>query len=182
MEYLTIAEPSMSKQHEQKDIGTSYLLYAKAQAKAEAELEVERWVRISIESGQGSQRTVLHTYEMSVAMLERWNWVINWRRARYICERPREPIQTCYHYEYRYKGVRVGWQQDINTLVAAKAKYTKRLRAVEEYIASQQSNMFFDPASDEILLKAQAKLKQAKQDIEAAHERMKTKFNSIHKA
>lgn len=32
------------------------------------------------------------------------------------------------------------------------------------------------------LLKAQAKLKQAKQDIEAAHERMKTKFNSIHKA
>lgn len=75
--------------------------------------------------------------------------------------------------------MRVGWQQDINTLVAAKAKHTKRLRAVEEYIANQQGNMFFDPASDEILLKAQANLKQAEQDIEAAHERMKTKFNNI---
>lgn len=39
--------------------------------------------------------------------------------------------------------------------------------------------MFFDPASDEILLKAQAKLKLAEQDIDAAHERMKTKFNNI---
>lgn len=161
------------------DVGSDYLQYAKAQAKAEAELEVERWVRISIECGQGSQHTVLHSYELPVAMLERWSWVINWRRARYICERPREPIQTCYHYEYRYKGVRVGWQQDINTLVAAKAKHTKRLRAVEAYIASQQGNMFFDPASDEILLKAQAKLKLAEQDIEAAKERMKTKFNNI---
>lgn len=161
------------------DTGSSYLQYAKAQAKAEAELEVERWVHISIECGQGSQRTVLHTYELPVAMLERWSWVINWRRARCICERPRTPIQTCYHYEYRYKGVRMGWQQDINTLVAAKAKYTKRLRAVEAYIASQQGNMFFDPASDETLLKAQAKLKLAEQDIEAAHERMRAKFNDI---
>lgn len=64
-------------------------------------------------------------------------------------------------------------------LVAAKAKYTKRLRAIEEYIASQQGNMFFDPANDEQLQKAQAKLKQAELDIEAAHERMRTKFNNI---
>ena len=161
------------------NIGADYLQYAKAQAKAEAELEVERWVWITIERGQGSQRTVLHTYEMPAAMLERWSWVVNWRRARYTCERPKEPLYTYYHYEYRYNGARVGWQEDINRLVAAKAKYTKRLRAVEAYIASQQNNMFFDPASDETLLKAQAKLIQAEQDIEAAHERMKTKFNKI---
>ena len=78
-----------------------------------------------------------------------------------------------------YKGKRVGWQEDINRLVAAKAKHTKRLRAVEEYIASQQGNLFFDPATDEQLLKAQAKLKLAEQDIAAAHERMKTKFNNM---
>lgn len=160
-------------------IGTDYLQYAKAQAIAEAELEVERWVRITFERGHGSQRTVLHTYEMPAAMLERWSWVINWRRARYICDQPREPVNTYYCYEYRYKGERVGWQEDINRLVAAKAKYTKRLRAIEEYIASQQGNMFFDPASDEQLQKAQAKLKQAELDIASAHERMRTKFNNI---
>lgn len=161
------------------DIGTDYLQYAKAQAKAERELEVERWVRISIERTTGSQLTVLHTYELPVAMLERWSWVVKWRVARYTCEQPRAPISTCYSYEYRYKGERVGWQEDINTLVAAKVKHTKRLRAVEEYIASQQGNMFFDPATDELLQKAQAKLKQAELDIKAAHERMKTKFNDI---
>lgn len=171
----------MSQPTTYTDTGSSYLQYAKAQAKAEAELEVERWVHISIERGQGSQRTVLHRYEMPVVMLERWSWVINWRVARYTCQQPRNPVHTCYGYEYRYKGVRVGWQQDINTLVAAKAKYTKRLRAVEAYIASQQGNMFFDPASDTTLLKAQAKLKQAEQDIVAAHERMKNKFNDIMK-
>lgn len=171
----------MSQPTTYTDTGSSYLQYAKAQAKAEAELEVERWVYISIERGQGSQRTVLHSYEMPVAMLERWSWVISWRVARYTCQQPRNPVHTYYGYEYRYKGVRVGWQQDINTLVAAKAKYTKRLRAVEAYIASQQGNMFFDPASDATLLKAQAKLKQAEQDIEAAHERMKNKFNDIMK-
>ena len=159
-------------------IGAAYLQYAKTQAKAEAELEVERWVRITFERGQGSQRTVLHTYE-PVVMLERWNWLINWRRARHICEQPREPVSTYYCYEYRYKGERVGWQEDINRLVAAKAKYTKRIRAIDEYVASQQGNMFFDPASDEQLQKAQAKLKQAELDIAAAHERMRTKFNNI---
>lgn len=164
------------------DIGSDYLQFAKAQAKAESELEVERWVRIYIERNTGSQRITLHTYELPVAMLERWSWVINWRVARYTCEQPKAPVSTCYCYEYRYKGKRVGWQEDINRLVAAKAKHTKRLRAVEEYIASQQGNMFFDPATDEQLLKAQAKLKLAEQDIEAAHERMKTKFNSIHNA
>lgn len=166
-------------QEQDTNIGADYLQYAKEQAKAEAELEVERWVRITFERVHGSQSAVLHTYELPVAMLERWNWVINWRRARYICEQPREPVSTYYSYEYRYKGERVGWQQDINTLVAAKAKYTKRLRAVEAYIASQQGNMFFNPANDETLLKEQAKLKQAKQNIEAAHERMRNKFNKI---
>ena len=158
-----------------------YLQYAKAQAKAERELEVVRWVHISIERGTGSQRTVLHAYELPVAMLERWSWVINWRKARYICEQPKEPVHTCYCYEYRYKGERVGWQEDINTLVAAKAKLTKRRQAIEAYIASQQGNMFFDPASDEILLKAQAQLKRAEADVAAAHERMKSKFNNISK-
>lgn len=161
------------------DIGTDYLQYAKAQAKAEAELEVVRWVRITIERGTGSQLTKLHTYELPVSMLERWSWVINWRKARYICEQPKAPVTASYSYEYRYKGERVGWQEDIKTLIAAKAKHTKRLRAVEEYIASQQGNLFFDPATDEQLLKAQAKLKLAEQDIAAAHERMKTKFNNM---
>ncbi len=161
------------------DIGTDYLQFAKAQAKAERELEVERWVRISIERNIGSERVPLHTYELPVAMLERWSWVINWRVARYTCEQPKAPVSTCYCYEYRYKGRRVGWQEDINRLVAAKAKHTKRLRAVEEYIASQQGNLFFDPATDEQLQKAQAKLMLAEQDIAAAHERMKIKFNNI---
>lgn len=169
----------MSQQQKYNDIGADYLLYAKAKAKAEAELEVERWVRITIGRGTGSQLTKLHTYELPVAMLERWSWVINWRKARYVCERPKEPVSCCYSYEYRYKGERVGWQEDINTLVAAKALHTKRLRAVEAYIASQQGNMFFDPATDEQLQRAQAKLKQAVLDITAAHERMKTKFNNI---
>lgn len=69
----------------------------------------------------------------------------------------------------------------VNALVAAKAKLTKRRQAIEAYIASQQGNMFFDPASDENLLKAQAKLKRAEADVAAAHERMKTKFNNISK-
>lgn len=161
------------------DIGSDYLQFAKVQAKAERELEVERWVCISIERNTGSERITLHSYELPVAMLERWSWVINWRKARYICEQPKAPVTASYSYEYRYKGERVGWQEDIKTLIAAKAKHTKRLRAVEEYIASQQGNLFFDPATDEQLLKAQAKLKLAEQDIAAAHERMKTKFNNM---
>lgn len=169
----------MSQQLYYADIGSEYLKYAKAQAKAEAELEVEKWVRISIERGTGSQRTVLHTYELPVAMLARWSWVINWRIAHHVCECPKESVNSYYGYEYRYKGEHVGWQEDINKLVAAKVRHTKRLRAVEAYIASQHGNMFFDPATDEELLKAQAKLKQAEAAIEAAHERMRNKFNNI---
>lgn len=168
--------------HQQKsssDIGCEYLQYAKARAKAERELEVEQWVHISIERGHGSQRTVLHSYDMPVSMLARWSWVINWRVAHHVCECPKEPVNSYYGYEYRYKGEYVGWQEDINRLVAAKALHTKRLRAVEAYIASHQNDMFFNAATDEALLKAQAKLKQAEAAIEAAHERMKTKFNDI---
>lgn len=167
------------QQKSSSDTGGEYLQYAKARAKAERELEIEQWVHISIERGTGSQCAVLHTYDMPVSMLARWSWVINWRIAHHVCECPKEPVNSYYGYEYRYKGERVGWQEDIKRLIAAKTLHTKRLRAVEAYIASQQGNMFFDPATDEELLKAQAKLKQAEAAIEAAHERMKAKFNDI---
>lgn len=169
----------MSQQCKCSNPAADYLQYAREQAKAERELEVERWVRISIERGNGSQCTTLHTYELPAAMLERWSWVIRWRVARYTCQQPKVPVHTIYSYEYRYRGERVGWQEDINTLVAAKAMLTKRQRAIEAYVASQQGNMFFDPTSDETLMKAKAKLKRAEADVAAAHERMKAKFNNI---
>jgi hypothetical protein len=100
-------------------------------------------------------------------MLERLRWVINWRQAKLQCKYPRSQISAYHHYYDRRTGLETGYGSLLSKLSAAKAQITKVERAIVAYIEFQSgNNLFFDPETDEMLLKAKRKLKQKKQNYE----------------
>jgi hypothetical protein len=141
---------------------SNYIQYAKDLAKAERELKIENWVSISIERRLPDRTNEkLYRYNLPRDMLERWMWVINWRRAKLQCKYPRSHIATYQHYYDKRTGLETGFDSLLCKLSAAKAQITKVERAIAGYVEFQTgNNMFFNPETDEMLEKAKRKLKQ----------------------
>lgn len=60
--------------------------YAKGLARAERELQIERWVYISIGYKDEAGNPVrLHSYNLPRELHERYRWVIRWRVAKLQC-------------------------------------------------------------------------------------------------
>lgn len=148
--------------------------YAKVCAKADRELIVEPWVNISLERRlKDGEREILHSYDLPRGMLSRWLWVIGWRSARMQCKYPRDHIMTYHHNYDKRTGLETGFGTLLYKLSAAKGHLTKIEKAIPEYIDFQkQNNLFFDPETDEMLLKAYRKLEQKRQNYNALYVQM----------
>ena len=84
--------------------------YAKDLARAERELQIERWVYVSIEyKDEAGRRCRLHSYDLPRELHERYRWVIRWREAKLQCQYPRENINVlqllrqAYRASYRFQ-------------------------------------------------------------------------------
>lgn len=138
---------------------------AKELAKAERELKIEHWVNITfVRTDKDRNKKCLHIIDLPRHMLDRWQWLIDWRKAKLICEQPRERIDVYYCYYDKHSGLEEGYNSLLSRITSAKAQITRTEKAVKEYIVDMtHNNMFFNPETDEILLKARKKLEQKHQ-------------------
>lgn len=148
-----------------------YMQYAKDIAKAEKELEIEHWVHISFQV-RNADRTVerFHEIDLPRHMLDRWQWVINWRHAKLVCQHPRKNITVYHSYYDKRSGLMTGMSSLIGQVTAAKAQITKVERAIAQYVEPETyNNLFFDASTDERLTKTKAKLEQKKRNYETIY-------------
>ena len=113
-------------------------------------------------------------------MLEKYDWVIQWRRAKYICQFPRDFINTEYYYYYKVNNIAVKeYDECMKSLVALKAKITLQKNKILQYINTHQNELFFNPNTDEQLIKIKVKLNKAEVNAKAAALRLKNKVEEL---
>lgn len=154
-----------------QEVMDDWMQYAKDLAKAERELKIEHWVYITFEiRHQDGHREVLHKIDLPRDMVDRWRWLIEWRRAKLVCKYPRKRI-TVYHCAYdKQTGLQTGFNFLLSKVASAKAQITKVERKIAEYTTHMtQNDLFFNPKTDEPLLKANAKLEKKKSNYNEAY-------------
>ena len=154
-----------------QEVMDDWMQYAKDLAKAERELKIEHWVYITFEiRHQDGHREILHKIDLPRDMVDRWQWVIEWRRAKLVCKYPRKKI-TVYHCAYdKRTGLQTGFNFLLSKVASAKAQITKIERVIARYIQDEtQNNLFFNENTDEQLLKANAKLEKKKSNYNEAY-------------
>ncbi|MDH6311222.1 hypothetical protein M2451_004148 [Dysgonomonas sp. PFB1-18] len=148
-----------------------WMQYAKDLAKAERELKIEHSVYITFEiRHQDGHREILHKIDLPRDMVDRWQWLIEWRREKLVCKYPRKKV-TVYHCAYdKRTGLQTGFNFLLSKVASAKAQITKVERVIAQYIKDEvQNNLFFDENTDERLLKAKAKLEKKKSNYNEAY-------------
>lgn len=147
------------RKHKQEDV-SDWIEEAREFAKAERELQIERWVYITIEyRSEDFRRIVLFQYDLPRENYERRRWVIRWRQARCQCLHPRDTVQICHSYYDKRTGLRTDYNSCLSKLAASKAQITLAKKKEQEYLAYQkQNNLFFDESTDENLVKFREKL------------------------
>jgi len=143
-----------------------WMQYAKEFAKAERELSIEHWVYITFEvRHEDRHREVLHKIDIPQYMVDRWQWLVEWRRAKLVCKHPRKKIWVYHCYYDKRTGLQTGFNFLLTKVASAKAQITKVERVINKYMDYEtQNNLFFDADTDEKLLKAYEKLEQKKQN------------------
>ncbi len=146
---------------------------AKDLAKAERELKIEHWVYITFEiRDEDRNREILHIIDIPPrAMLDRWRWVIEWRRAKLVCKYPPRKHIWVYHCAYdKRTGLQTGFDFLLGKVTSAKAQITKVERAIAKYTDYMTHNdLFFNIDTDEKLLKSKSKLEQKKKNYNEAY-------------
>lgn len=154
--------------------------YAKDMAKAEKELKIEQWVVISFyRTTERGDKVPLFRYDLPRQVADRYSWVIQWRRAKLVCQYPKGNVTHYYSLYDKRSGEDYSFGSCLSSLAAAKAQVTKIERRIKEYIDRQkQNNLFFNEQTDEILQKAINKLKIKKKNVEEAEERLHRKVEN----
>lgn len=154
-----------------------WMQYAKDMAKAEKELKVEQWVIISFwRTTERGEKVPLFQYDLPRRVADRYDWVIQWRRARLVCRYPKGNITHAYSLYDKRSGEDYSFGSCLSSLASAKAQVTKVERAIKEYIGWQKQNyLFFNGQTDEMLQKAITKLKIKKKNVSEAEARLHRK-------
>ena len=128
-----------------------FIQMAKDLAKAERELGVQKWVSISIERvDKNRNREQIFTYDLPREVYERWEWVVNWRRAKLVCKYPKDHVNCYFSFYDKRLGNNPKFISGLKTLASAKAQVTKVQRKIDEYIAyNKANNLFFDENTDD---------------------------------
>ncbi len=154
--------------------------YAKDMAKAEKELKIEQWVVISFyRTTERGDKVPLFRYDLPRQVADRYSWVIQWRRAKLVCQYPKGNVTHYYSLYDKRSGKDYSFGSYLSSLAAAKAQVTKMERTIREYISWQkQNNLFFNEQTDEILQKAINKLKIKKKNVQKAEARLHRKVEN----
>ena len=148
-------------------VGYDYQEYAWDADAAETELRVEPYCRITIERTRpDGTREVLHTYDMPRETMWDWQWVYEWRKARYVCMYPRDNVQMYFGFYDRKTGLAYDMDSLRSRQVAAKALVTKYTRNLERYLESQRGQLFFDPEADVVICKMKDKIASARNRLD----------------
>lgn len=163
-------------------IGDFAIQFAKDCAKAEKELKIEARVKVFIctKDKAGNEET-LYSYDFRKEDLHRWRWVVEWRKAKFICENPRRSIYDVISFYDKHSGEDYGFGSCLSQLVALKGKITRQERELQRYIAANQSNLFFDEENDPQIIKIKSKLKRAKDNVAIAEERLQRRVELYQK-
>lgn len=158
---------------------SDWMALAKAYDKAEKEQKVEPYVIVSLCNKR--TREELYRYDIPREMLYSKRWVINWREARLICQNPKDGITRYVSFYDKTTGLSFGFGSLISKLTSAKANATIAENKLQEYRERQQGNMFFDEASDEIVLKFKAKISAYRAKAAEIEEEIKAKVQEMQK-
>lgn len=156
---------------------SDWMALAKAYDKAEREQGVEPYVIVILQNRRTGEE--LYRYDIPRAMFWRWNWVIDWRKARLLQSCPKDGINHFFSFYDRRTGLAYGFGSLISKLTSAKANITIATNKMHEYIEAQQGNMFFDEASDEIVHKYKAKISAYKAKATDIEEQIKEKVKEL---
>lgn len=148
-------------------VGSAYQEYARDAEAAERELRVEPYCRITIERTRPDGiREVLHTYDMPRETMWDWQWVYEWRKARYVCMYPRDNVRMYFGFYDKTTGLAYEMDSLRSRQVAAKALVTKYTRILERYLKSQRGQLFFDPEADGLICKMKGKIASARNRLD----------------
>lgn len=151
-----------------------WMQYAKDMAKAEKELKIEQWVIISFyRTTERGEKVPLFKYDLPRKVADKYDWVIQWRRAKLICQFPKGNVTHTYCLYDKRSGEDYSFGSDLSSLASAKAQVTKMERRIKEYIEWQkQNNLFFNEQTDKMLQKAVTKLKIKKKNVHETETRL----------
>lgn len=154
-----------------------WMQYARDMAKAEKELKIEQWVNISFyRTTERGEKVPLFQYDLPRKVADKYDWVIQWRKARLVCQYPKGNVTHAYSLYDRRSGEDYSFGSCLSYLASAKAQVTKVERAIKEYTVWQkQNNLFFNEQTDDMLLKALGKLKVKKKNVQEAEKRLHQK-------
>lgn len=144
-----------------------WMQYAKDMAKAEKELKIEQWVIISFyRTTERGEKVPLFKYDLPRKVADKYDWVIQWRRAKLICQFPKGNVTHTYCLYDKRSGEDYSFGSCLSSLASVKAQVTKMERRIKEYIEWQkQNNLFFNEQTDEMLQKTVTKLKIKKKNV-----------------
>ena len=108
-------------------------------------------------------REVLYVYDLPREMVWEYNWVLEWRKARFVCKYPKDHVSLYFHFYDKTSGLEIGYQTLLSRKVSAKALITKYRNAKKLYIAEKEKELFFDPETDPVLKKADDNIRRAEQ-------------------
>lgn len=151
-----------------------WMQYAKDMAKVEKELKIEQWVIISFyRTTERGEKVPLFKYDLPRKVADKYDWVIQWRRAKLICQFPKGNVTHTYCLYDKRSGEDYSFGSCLSSLASIKAQVTKMERRIKEYIEWQkQNNLFFNEQTDEMLNKAVTKLKIKKKNVQETETRL----------
>ena len=140
-------------------------------------------MHLSIEyKDNDGNRIILYKYDLPREIYERRKWVIEWRKAKLICQHPKAGINCFSSFYDKRLGNDPQLTSDLRTLISAKAQVTKVKNHIEEYVDYHKKNdLFFDEYSDPDLVKARKKLSIKIANVQEAEKRLKAKIEEIKK-
>lgn len=145
-------------------IGENWQEYSQTVDKAQKELNVQPYCKVSItrRKADGEIET-LYVYDLPREMVWEYSWVLEWRKARFVCKYPRDHVSLSFHFYDKTSGLEIGYQTLLSQMIAAKALMTKYTNVRKRYVEEKNKELFFDPETDWILKKIDDKILRAEQ-------------------
>lgn len=159
-------------------IGNDWMQAAKDLAKAEKDLGIQKWVLITFyRKNEKGEAEKIFKYDLPREVWLKWNWAVNWRRAKLICMFPRGEVYSTLSFYDKRSGYEIGIGTCLSKLISAKAQVTKVQRSIDNYISwHRRNNMFFDENTDEKLILIRKKLATKISNVHEEEERLKSKI------
>lgn len=153
---------------------SDWMELAKAFDKAEKET-IQPYVVVDIEDT--TTKDLLYRYDLPRDMFWKYEWVIEWRRARYICQRPRHKISCFLTFYDKKTGLEFGFGSLLSKMTSAKSQITMLENRLAKYKELMKEDLFFDETKDPNIAKFRCKIEAQRQKITDYENEIKNKLS-----